>query len=76
MIKKVKQKLNTLIGNASGYKGVIIINLIIIVLVVGLMYLQRNWITREKKELKSMIAKQSIGKKALKTNIQKVPKNL
>ncbi len=76
MIKKVKQKLNTLIGNASGYKGVIIINLVIIVLVVGLMYLQRNWITKEKKELKSMIAKQSIGKKALKKNTMKVPKKI
>jgi tetratricopeptide (TPR) repeat protein len=74
MIKKVKQKLNTLIGNASGYMGVIIVGLIIIALVVGLMYLQRNWIANEKKELKSMIAKQSIGKKALKTNTQKVPK--
>ena len=45
MLKKVKQKLNTLTGKASGYIGVIIINLIIIVLVVGLMYLQRNWIS-------------------------------
>ena len=68
MIKKVKQRLGLLIGNASGYKGVIIINIVIIALVAGLMYLQRNWITEEKKELKSMIAKQSIGKKALKTN--------
>ena len=74
MIKKVKQKLNTLIGNASGYMGVIIVSLIIFVLVAGLMYLQRNWIAKEKKELKSMIAKQSIGKKALKTNTQKVLK--
>ncbi len=73
MIKKIKQKLNTLIGNASGYKGVIIINLIIIVLVAGLMFLQRNWITKEKKELKSMIEKQSISKKTLKTNTLKVP---
>lgn len=73
MIKKVKQKLNTLIGNASGYMGVIIVNLIIIVLVVGLMYLQRNWISKEKKELKSMMAKQSIIKKTLKTNTLKVP---
>jgi len=68
MIKKVKQKLNTLIGTASGFKGVIAINMIIIVLVAGLMYLQRNWITKEKKELKSMIEKQSISKKTLKTN--------
>ena len=73
MIKKIKQKLNTLIGNASGYKGVIIVNLVIILLVVGLMYLQRNWIANEKKELKSMIAKQSISKKTLKTNTLKVP---
>ncbi len=73
MIKKVKQKLNSLIGNASGYKGVIIINLIIIALVVGLMYLQRNWITKEKRELKSMIEKQSISTKNLKTNTLKVP---
>ncbi len=74
MIKKIKQKLNTLIGNASGYMGVIIVSLIIFVLIAGLMYLQRNWISKEKRELKSMIAKQSIGKKALKTNIQEVPK--
>lgn len=68
MIKKVKQKLNKLIGTASGFKGVLTINLIIIVLVAGLMFLQRNWITKEKKELKSMIEKQSISKKILKTN--------
>ncbi len=74
MIKKVKQKLNTLIGNASGYKGVIIINLIIIVLVVGLLYLQRNWISNEKRELKSMMEKQSVSKKTLKTNTLKDPK--
>ncbi|MFQ5685522.1 MAG: tol-pal system YbgF family protein [Candidatus Scalindua sp.] len=74
MIKKVKQRLNTLIGTASGFKGVIAINLIIIMLVAGLMFLQRNWITREKKELKSMIEKQSISKKNLKTNTLKVPK--
>ncbi len=73
MIKKVKQKLNTLIGNASGYKGILIINLIIIMLVAGLMYLQRNWIAKEKRELKSMIDKQSIGKKILKLNTLKVP---
>ena len=73
MIKKVKQKLNTLIGNSSGFKGVLAINLIIIVLVAGLMFLQRNWIAKEKKELKSMIEKQSISKKTLKTNTLKVP---
>src|SRR3972149_9301984 len=74
MIKKLKQKINSLIGNASGYMGIIIISVIIIVLVVGLMYVQHNWISREKKELKSMIEKQSIGKKALKTKTLKVPK--
>jgi tetratricopeptide (TPR) repeat protein len=37
------------------------------------MYLQRNWITKEKRELKSMIAKQSISKKTLKLNTLKVP---
>ncbi len=73
MIKKVKQKLNALIGTASGLKGVIAINLIIILLVAGLMFLQRNWITKEKKELKSMIEKQSISKKTIKTNTLKVP---
>jgi tetratricopeptide (TPR) repeat protein len=73
MIKKLKQKLNALIGNASGYMGVIIVSLIIFVLVAGLMYLQRNWIAKEKKELKSMIEKQSIGRKALKTNTLKGP---
>ncbi len=74
MIKKVKQKLNTLIGSASGYIGVIIINLIIVVLVAGLMYLQSNWISKEKNELKTMIEKQKKGKIALKTNTHKVPK--
>ena len=73
MIKKVKQKLSTLLGTASGFKGVIAINLIIILLVAGLMFLQRNWITKEKKELKSMIEKQSISKKTIKTNTLKVP---
>jgi tetratricopeptide (TPR) repeat protein len=68
MIKKVKQKLNTLIGNASGSMGIVIIGVVIIVLVGGLMFLQRNWITKEKKELQSMIEKQSISKKTLKTN--------
>lgn len=73
MIKQVRQKLNALIGTTSGFKGVIAINMIIIVLVAGLMFLQRNWITKEKKELKSMIEKQSISKKTLKTNTLKVP---
>ncbi len=73
MIKKVKQKLNAFIGTTSGFKGVIAINLIIILLVAGLMFLQRNWIAKEKKELKSMIEKQSISKKTIKTNTLKVP---
>jgi len=73
MIKKLKQKLSALLGTASGLKGVIAINLIIILLVAGLMFLQRNWITEEKKELKSMIEKQSISKKTIKTNTLKVP---
>lgn len=73
MIKKVKQKLNALIGTASGLKGVIAINLIIILLVAGLMFLQRNWITKEKQELESMIAKQSVSEKTIKTNTLKVP---
>ena len=73
MIKKVKQKLNTLIGNASGSMGIVIIGVVIIVLVGGLMFLQRNWITKEKKELQSMIEKQSISTKNLKTNTLKVP---
>ncbi|MBS1258747.1 MAG: hypothetical protein MAG551_01809 [Candidatus Scalindua arabica] len=73
MIKKLKQKLSTLIGTTSGLKGVIAINLIIILLVAGLMFLQRNWITEEKKELKSMIEKQSISKKTIRTNTLKVP---
>jgi tetratricopeptide (TPR) repeat protein len=73
MIKKVKQKLNALIGNASGSMGIVIIGVVIIVLVGGLMFLQRNWITKEKKELKSMIEKQSISTKNLKGNTLKVP---
>ena len=74
MIKKLKQKIDSLIGNASGYMGVIIISVIVIVLVVGLMYLQRTWISRERKELKSMIEKHGISKKTLETNTLKVPK--
>ncbi len=58
MIKKLQQKINSLIGITSGYKGVIFINFCILVLVLGLMFVQYNWISKEKKSLKSMVNKQ------------------
>lgn len=59
------QKINSLIGVSSGFKGVIFINLSILVLVLALMFIQSSWISKEKKVLKSMIEKQSISKKAI-----------
>jgi tetratricopeptide (TPR) repeat protein len=63
LIKKLQQKINSLIGITSGYKGIIFINLCILMLVLGLMFVQYNWISKEKKTLKSMIDKQSEKKK-------------
>ncbi len=73
MIGKLKKKLEPLMGTASGYKGIIFINLCILVLVLGLMFVQYNWISSEKKALKTMIEKQKIEQKVERKNIQKVP---
>ncbi len=67
MIKKLQQKINSLIGATSGYRGVIFINFFILVLVLGLMFVQYNWISKEKKALKSMIDKQIEEKKTRKS---------
>lgn len=64
MIKKLKHKVNSLIGNASGYRGIIFINICILVLVLVLMFIQHNWISKEKDVLKSMIEKQSVSREA------------
>ena len=58
MIKKLQQKINTLIGATSGYRGVILINFCILALVLGLMFVQYNWISKEKKALESMVDRQ------------------
>lgn len=58
MIKKLQQKINSLIGTTSGYTGVIFINICILVLILGLMFVQYNWISKEKKVLKSIIKEQ------------------
>ena len=70
MISKLKQKINSLIGTASGYKGIIFINFCILALVLGLMFVQYNWISKEKKALKSMIDKQTVKRKVEKNNIK------
>ena len=75
MISKLKQKINSLMGTASGYKGIIFVNFCILVLVLGLMFVQYNWISKEKKALKSMIDKQTVKRKDKKNNI-KTSKNL
>ena len=64
MIKKLQQKINSLIGTTSGYKGIIFINCCILVLVLGLIFVQYNWISKEKKALKSMVEEQTEMKKA------------
>jgi tetratricopeptide (TPR) repeat protein len=63
MIKKLQQKINSLIGATSGYQGVILINFCILVLVLGLMFVQYNWISKEKKVLESMADRQREDKK-------------
>ena len=60
-------------GTASGYKGIIFINFCIVLLVLGLMFVQYNWISKEKKALKSMIDKQT-AKKIVKKNSIKTSK--
>ncbi len=76
MIRKIKQKIDSLIGSASGYKGIIFINLSILLLVLGLMFVQYNWISKEKKTLKSMIEKQGREKKVRKNRLQKPSKRV
>ncbi len=63
MIKKLRQKINSFIWASSKYRGVVFINFCILVLVLGLMFVQYNWISKEKKALKSMIDKQDEKKK-------------
>ena len=76
MIGKLKQKLGSLIGTSSGFKGVVLINLCILALVLGLMFVQYNWISKEKKSLKTMIAKQKKERKVVKNGLQKSTKRL
>ena len=76
MIGKLKQKLEPLIGKASGYKGIILINLCILALVLGLMLVQYNWISSEKKVLKTMIEKQKEERKVEKNGLQKASTEL
>lgn len=64
MIEKIKQKMNSFIGNASGYKGIICINICILVLILLLMFIQHHWISKEKDSLKSMIEKQRVSMEA------------
>jgi len=67
MIKKLQQKINSLIGATSGYQGVIFINFSILVLVFGLIFVQYNWISKEKKVLESLVDKQIEDKKTRKS---------
>ncbi|GAX60057.1 hypothetical protein SCALIN_C05_0142 [Candidatus Scalindua japonica] len=76
MIKKLKLKINSLIGTTSGYKGIIFINLCILALVLGLMFIQYNWISKEKKALKSMIDKQGKERKTKGFGLKKSSKKL
>lgn len=76
MIGKLKKKLESLMGTASGYKGIIFINFCIIVLVLGLMFVQYNWISSEKKALKTMIDKQKKEQKVVRKKLQKASNKL
>jgi tetratricopeptide (TPR) repeat protein len=76
MISKLKQRIDSLIGTASGYKGIIFINFCILSLVLGLMFVQHNWISKEKKALKLMIDKESAERKVAKIGLQKTSKKL
>ncbi len=76
MIGKLKKKLESLMGTASGYKGIIFINFCILVLVLGLVFVQYNWISHEKKELKTMIDKQRKERKVEKKNLQRASNDL
>ncbi len=76
MISKIKHKLDLLMGTASGYKGIIFINFCILTLVLGLMFVQYNWISKEKKALKTMIDKQNEERKVENIDLQKTSKKL
>ncbi len=76
MIGKLKQKLGSLIGSSSGFKGVVLINVCILALVLGLMFVQYNWISKEKKSLKTMIDKQKKERKVVKKGLQKTTNKL
>ena len=76
MISKLKQKIDSLIGTASGYKGIIFINFCILVLVLGLMFVQFNWISKEKKTLEFMIDSQSEKSKVTETSLKKTFKKM
>ncbi len=76
MIKRLKQKINSLIGNTSGFKGIIFINLSILVLVLLLMFMQQSWISKERDSLISMIDKQTVGKKVKEAVTPKEPEKL
>ncbi len=76
MISKLKKKLESLMGTASGYKGIIFINFSILVLVLGLLFVQYNWISHEKKELKTMIDKQRKERKAVTKSLQRTSNDL
>ncbi|MCP4268127.1 MAG: tetratricopeptide repeat protein [Candidatus Brocadiaceae bacterium] len=76
MIKKLQQKINTLIGATSGYRGVILINFCILVLVLGLMFVQYNWISKEKKALESMVDRQIDDEKGRKSRHQNTSNKL
>ncbi len=76
MIGKLKKKIESLMGTASGYKGIIFINFCILVLVLGLLFVQYNWISNEKKALKTMIDKERKERKVKRKNHQKPSNNL
>ena len=76
MISKLKKKVDSLIGTASGYKGIILINFCILALVLGLMFVQYNWISSEKKDIKTMINKQKEERKVEAMALQHSAKKL
>ena len=75
MINKLKQKIDSLIGTASGYKGIIFINFCVLALILGLMFVQFNWISKEKEALEFMIDKQSEKSKVAEISLQKTSGN-
>ncbi|MGQ3685447.1 MAG: tetratricopeptide repeat protein [Candidatus Loosdrechtia sp.] len=67
MVKKIKEKINGLIGNTSGYKGIVIINIGILLLILLLIGIQHTWISKEKDALRTMIEKQRMSIEESKT---------